>query len=70
MKLHPVLLNYDVSVDRTCPYCRGHGVYKGEICFCVTMYYGQPISRRTAEMIKQDLIKFRREGKYASLRNS
>lgn len=70
MRMHPVLMNYGVSTDRQCPYCRGSGVANNEICFCVSMYYGQPISRRTAELIKEDLKKFRREGKYASLRQS
>lgn len=70
MRMHPVLLNYGVSTDRKCPYCRGSGITHNQICFCVSMYYGQPISRRTAELIKQDLKKFKREGNYASLRQS
>lgn len=71
MKLHPVLLPFMVVADRTCPYCRGSGIYKQkDICTCVQMYYGQPISRRVAQQIKDELKKFKREGKYASLRNS
>lgn len=71
MKLHPVLLPFMVVADRNCEFCRGGGIYKGkEICTCVQTYYGQPISRRMAQQIKEQLKKFRAEGRYASLRNS
>jgi hypothetical protein len=71
MRMHPVLMSFQVATDRSCEFCKGSGITPDrEICYCVTMYYGQPISRRTAEMIKADLKKFREDGKYASLRNS
>ena len=71
MKLHPVLLKYEVSTDRQCPFCKGSGIIgEKDICCCVTKYYGQSISRRLAMSIKEDLKAFRQEGKYASLRNS
>lgn len=71
MRMHPVLMEYEVSTDRQCPFCKGSGVIGGkDICCCVTKYYGQSISRRVAMCIKEDLKKFRQEGKYASLRNS
>lgn len=71
MRIHPVLMQYEVSTDRKCPFCKGSGIINGRhICCCVTKYYGQSISRRLANCIMEDLKKFRKEGRYASLRNS
>lgn len=71
MKLHPVLLGDGrVVASRQCTYCLGHGVYLGEVCHCVVMYYGQPPARRVIEDLKEQLKKFDAEGKYASRRQS
>ena len=70
MRLHPVILTERVTANRSCEFCKGSGVYRNEICFCVTMYYGQPPARRTIEELKEKLKKFILEGKYASRRQS
>lgn len=71
MKIHPVLLQDGrITSDRNCKFCHGHGVYKGELCYCLSMYYGQPLARGTIESLKQELKKFKAEGKHASRRQS
>ena len=71
MKIHPVLLkDLRVTASRECEFCHGHGVHNGELCYCLTMYYGQPLARATVESLKQELKKFNAEGKHASRRQS
>jgi hypothetical protein len=70
MRIHPVLMKYQLSTNRLCEFCKGSGIVNNDICYCVTTYYGQGYSRRTTEKIREDLKKFNAEERYASLRNS
>ena len=71
MKVHPVILqDMRVTANRMCSYCLGHGIYKNDLCYCLTMYYGAPLARATVERLKHELKKFNAEGRHASRRQS
>ena len=71
MKIHPVLLEDGrITADRKCSFCHGHGVYDNELCYCLSMYYGQPLARATVEQLKAKLKQFQAEDKHASRRMS
>ena len=62
MKIHPVLMSDGrIVADKKCGFCEGRGVYNGELCYCLQLYYGQPLSRETIMQLKQALKKFQEE---------